>query len=482
MLVLKEICLFKKICITSILCLLVIGLSVCFINTGIQLNPVVKSILDQKDIQNSKITYLANFEKSKIYYNKDKIYEEKVTDDEIQNYVDILMSSHEELIEIKDRTIVQTKDVVIIDYVVKYNSNIVSKFEHIPIIVGLGEYDIELENSLLGKKVGVPFLCKLKATVTTDEYNQGDILQYEININSINYFKTYKPSDEYILQYYGFASEEEFLKDCKFRVAQQKVRDVKSSVDEEFLDVLIDECRFHIDKKEVANYSTKIVEDYSLLASIYGLELEDYVEQKLKISEEEFYDLCYAEGEKEIKKYLFVGAFCAKMENVFDDEEFAEFCSMNGYEDEKGINTNAKYNFLKNLCINSIASIDYVSYLVGYKVPIENDTECTVKICNTDNISNLNLSISGEKVSDTKSKEILSEVKTLTFEETQYFYGDNLYDSVLLFEMPNKALVKIMIDQKNGFLTMRVYKDDNGYPYIVKAKTTDKLLHLIRNL
>lgn len=469
----------KKIRIAGIFCLLTISLLVSCANIDIPIHSVVKSILNQNNIEKSKITHLANFEESKIRYNKENIHEGKATDEEVQDYVEILMSSHEELIEVTNRTHVQTNDVVIIDYVVRHNSKIVSKLEDIPIIVGLGEYDIELENALLGENVNNPFLCELKATITTDEYNKGDILQYEINIDSINYFKTYKPADEYILQYYGFASEQEFLKDCRFRVAQQKIRDTKNEADKEFLNALTDECRFYIDKKEVANYSTKIVEDYSLLASIYGLELEDYIEQVLKINEEEFYDRCYEEGEKEIKQYLFVGAFCNKMENVFDGEEFVEFCSMNGYEGEKGIVANAKYEFLKNLCINSVANIDYVTYLVGYNVPIEDDTKCAVKIYNTDNIRNLNLSIAGENIPADTAKEIISEVKMLTFEETPYYYGDNLYDSVLVFETTNKSLVKIMIDQRNGFLTMRVYEENDGYPYIVKAKITDRLIDLI---
>lgn len=474
--------LFKKICVILMTCILMTHFLGCSFNASVPIHSTVKTMLAKNDIKKSKITYLKDFSKSKINYDKERISFQKSTDEEFKDYIDTLISSHEEIIEITDRTVVQTDDVVIVDYFVRHNSLIVSEFESVPIMVGRGKYDIELENAIIGSTKNKPFICEIRASNSTEEYRSGDILQYEITVNSINYFKTYSTTDPYILQYYGFESEEDFLKDCKFRFVQQKTADIKNKVDNEFLNALVGECRFYIDKKEIADYSKKIVEDYTMLSDISGLSLDEYIEQVLKITEEEFYELCYKEGEQEVKQHLLVGAFCANMENVFDGESYVEFCSMNGYDSTEEDNTRAKYAFLKDVCVNSVAHIEFIDYLVGYGARLNDNVEYSVKFYNTSNIYNLNLAETGTTVSSDVAKKIISEVNKIEFGETAYCYGGNLYDCVLTFDMRNENAIKLMIDRKNRIVTMRMYEPKEEYPYIVKAQLTEELVSLIEKI
>ena len=48
------------------------------------------------------------------------------------------------------------------------------------------------------------------------------------------------------------------------------------------------------------------------MAEADGLTIEEYCEQELQTPYEDFFDMCYEEGEQEIKDYLLIGAVAAK--------------------------------------------------------------------------------------------------------------------------------------------------------------------------
>lgn len=81
---------------------------------------------------------------------------------------------------------------------------------------------------------------------------------------------------------------------------------------EEIMDNLLSKCRFSLDKEEVAAYSQNIVHNYESQAMLYDMELEQYREDILGYTKKEFYEVCYEEGEEEIKTYLVIGAIAWK--------------------------------------------------------------------------------------------------------------------------------------------------------------------------
>ncbi len=86
------------------------------------------------------------------------------------------------------------------------------------------------------------------------------------------------------------------------------------------MDYLIKESKFVLDKESVAEYSVEIVNSYETEAYLYDMELERYVAEELQMTEDEFFQECYREGEELIKNYLIVGAI-AKEENLEVTEE-----------------------------------------------------------------------------------------------------------------------------------------------------------------
>ena len=251
--------------------------------TMLPLNTVVYDILKEENIKKSKITYLCDCNNDS-FVNSYSCAEQEITDEELKKFVNDLLLSHEKMIEITDRNKVQKGDAIVVSYVVRYNSKIVANTTSEALVVGSGNYYEEFENAVIGAVVGEPFDCELTSPIDTEKYKKGEILQYNITVESINYFESYSSSDQYILDYYGVKTEEEFLLECKDRLKQIKKNEAKYSADNEFLDKIAQKCSFYINKKEAVAYSKKIVEQHENMAYISNLELNNYIGQVLRMN------------------------------------------------------------------------------------------------------------------------------------------------------------------------------------------------------
>ena len=205
--------------------------------------------------------------------------------------------------------------------------------------------------------------------------------------------------------------------------------------------------------------------------------LDEYIVEKLKMTEEEFYDFCYQEGIKEIKRYLFVGSYTSKMD--LDNQNFAEFCSMNGYDCTDDTNI-AKYAFFKEKCVSELSQTNLYVYSVGYCVPFVEGKDYTVRVYDSSNVYGINYynefqsALSGEL-----QHKIISCVKNLEFAETTYVFGNNLYDTIIAFETKGENVIKIMIDTRNEFASIHYCDSDSGAPYIVATQLTNELKDLL---
>lgn len=439
-------------------------LASCGNEKELQLNEVVVGILSENNIENSKIirsisdTYVDGYNTSDI----------EISNDEFNKYIEDILMMHEKMVKLNDRKIVQLGDVVIISYVVRYNNEIVATSNKEALLVGSGNYLPDLENAIIGASVGKPFVCELKSPINTSKYKKDALLQYNITIESINYFEKYTSSDRYILDYYGCESEKEFIDECKIRFKNSKNQERKNLYDDEYIDKIANECKYIIDKEEVTVYSEKIVEQQKNLAYIAGLNLDEYIRDTLKMTDDEFYDYCYKKGLADVKRYLLVGAHTNEIDFVGDD--FKEFCTYAGYDSNDDENLLAKYNYLKNITI-----ADYRNLRVNamtYKFISENDNEITAEVYDTNNVYNINYSENdGYSISDDVQQQIINSVKNINFRLSRYGDNDNhLYNKAVVLRNDGIKLAVIMIDDVNGYVKLQ--KDD-GEIVFAKFDSTD---------
>lgn len=103
-------------------------------------------------------------------------------------------------------------------------------------------------------------------------------------------------------------SVQEYYESVRKELTTRKRNQEFISARNKAMDYLIKESKFVLDKESVAEYSVEIVDSYETEAYLYDMELERYVAEELQMTEDEFFEECYREGEELIKNYLIVGA------------------------------------------------------------------------------------------------------------------------------------------------------------------------------
>lgn len=463
----------KFVCIVISIVFLLL-LVACGEKEPLPINDVVKNVLSNSGIENSKITTLCEFDNyiASLYYKTSAV----VTNEELQVYVDTLLLSHEEMIEITDRNVVEKGDAIVISYVVYRDSEMVANAENESLIVGLNNYGKDFENFIIGAKVGTPFSFELNAPIDTEKYKTGDILKYNATVKSINYFKSYTVSDQYILDYYDATTEEEFLSLCKENLKKEKNYQNVITDDDNFLDKVAEKCEFVIDEQEVAEYSKKIVEQHSNLAYISGLELSEYIEKTLNMTEDGFYDYCYNEGVKEIKRYLLVGATMKDFDIENNATLFFEFCSMMGYDGNQTENIRIKYEFLKTHTVIKFSHSKATKPLI--RTTYDQGKNYTVEVCDASNVFGKN-HINAKKyvVSDNEKSDLTWVVEHTEFGVSSYSSRafNHLYDTKVIFKCDNEEIV-LMVDNVNNFVK---YERDGK---IVCVKLSDYFKGIIQQI
>ena len=169
--------------------------------------------------------------------------------------------------------------------------------------------------------------CKIKRIA---EYDRLQIELPEVSVSK----KEIQESIDELLDIYGEKSiSEDFVKkELEMNSVQEYYESVRKELtagkrNQEFIsarnkamDYLIKESKFVLDKESVAEYSVEIVDSYETEAYLYDMELDRYVAEELQMTEDEFFEECYREGEELIKNYLIVGAI-VKEENLEVTEE-----------------------------------------------------------------------------------------------------------------------------------------------------------------
>ena len=115
-------------------------------------------------------------------------------------------------------------------------------------------------------------------------------------------------SNAYVQKKYGCETLKQFYDSVKGNLIENKKIELLVSTRSNVMDRIIEISEFEMNEKEVADFSLEIIYGYEAEAMLYNMSIDEYCNQVLGISYDDFFDKCYEEGEKLIKKYLIVGA------------------------------------------------------------------------------------------------------------------------------------------------------------------------------
>lgn len=143
---------------------------------------------------------------------------------------------------------------------------------------------------------------KLETPIISDE---------EINTHIEKTLKEYNKdelTDVFVKEVFEFESVEKYKENLMEELLEEKKIELLIEARNAVLDEIINTSNFELDVDTVSQYSLEIVDGYEMEAYIYGLSLEEYIKEVLDVSYDDFFDICYEEGERIIKTYLIMGA------------------------------------------------------------------------------------------------------------------------------------------------------------------------------
>lgn len=232
-----------------------------------------KYLLDEKYSNYVKLCDYKGVEATKVTYD--------VTEDEIAEEVDTRMYDYVTYDPITDRGI-EIGDYANVDYVATIEGEESEDYssENEDVLVGEGSIITEIEDTLVGMKTGEKKTVKSKLTEEyAEEADVGKEASFEVTVNEISVENIPEYNEEFVTtntDYKTIADYEDSIKE-----------DIKASKDEEYKYSAIDEIMtFLLDNSTFDGYPEELYSECEenfdasneYYASMYGMELEDFME------------------------------------------------------------------------------------------------------------------------------------------------------------------------------------------------------------
>ena len=159
------------------------------------------------------------------------------------------------------------------------------------VIVVLGEYgDISYE--LL-----VPVV---------EEYEINEQINAALSENGVS-----ELTEEFVQTALGCNSIAEFKLEIKNKLLESKKISLIIEARNSTLNTIIERSKFVLKQEEIAEFSLEIVKSYEAEAALHNMTVEQYCTDILGIAYDQFFEMCYTEGEHMIKTILVIGAIAA---------------------------------------------------------------------------------------------------------------------------------------------------------------------------
>lgn len=277
-----------------------------------------------KDIEISDKVVLGDYKNLEVVSNVTAI-----TDEDVDNYIDYMLSMSPELVEVTDRDVVENGDVANIDYVgkkdgVAFDGGTAQGYD---LGIGTGAFIPGFEEGLVGAKVGetIDLNLTFPENYGSPELDGADVV-FTVTVNKISKKVTPEFTDEYVagLEIENVSTVEEYrvylknmMEDAEEEYALQDVQTqiitmvTENATVTEVPQELID--RFYNVNKNNMSYN----------AMMYGMDLESFVSAYYGMDAETFETETIAAAEISAKQALVCLAI-AKNENLTLTEEDVE--------------------------------------------------------------------------------------------------------------------------------------------------------------
>jgi len=203
----------------------------------------------------------------------------EVTEEEMQEAIDRLLQANRTLEDAEGKTIVETGDVVIIDFVGYRDGEAFEggTSEGYELQIGSGQFIPGFEDGLIGKEVGGTYSLDLEFP---EDYSNTDLageeVVFDVTIHKIMQYVKPEWNEEFVTKRLGYESIESFMEITRANRTAAKEAEAKLTKRENVLKAIIADSEFDC-SREVAKAAEEMRNTYVEQAQSFGMDLETIV-------------------------------------------------------------------------------------------------------------------------------------------------------------------------------------------------------------
>lgn len=288
----------------------------------------------------------------------------KVTDDEVDQYIDLLLNQGAEETEVTDRA-VQEGDIAYINYVGKMDGEAFEggTAEEFPLEIGSGQFIEGFEDSVIGHNVGETYDWE---GAFPEEYPNnpdfaGKPVTFTITVNSIKERQVPELTDEYVKT----LSEEsttvdEFKAELKDVLADSRQQQYEAGIQDAAWQAVLDKATVNkYPEDKIQKDLDETLKQWTDVAEQQGMTYEDFVAQQTGgMAVEDFEKELKEEVKNRYKNILIVDAIAEAEKLEPSDKELdkrlEEFATENGFPDVDTMKQYASEDELHDMILQEI--------------------------------------------------------------------------------------------------------------------------------
>ena len=269
---------------------------------------------------------------------------EKVTDDDVEQYIQSQLTSSATTTEVTDRA-AQKGDTVNIDYVGTMDGQEFDggSAQGVSLELGSGRMIEGFEDSIVGHNVGETFVWDGKFP---DDYQSTDLAgkacQFTITVNSISEQNVPELTDEWVANNSESSKTvKEYKKEIKKTLEDQKQEDYDSTLKSEAWQAVVDNTTVQkYSKKQqekIDEMKNSLIDSYKSYAESQGTDYETYITSSGQYTVESFEQKVEEAAQESEKQTMIAEAIADKEKIKLDDKTYKkmlkEYAKTYGFED-----------------------------------------------------------------------------------------------------------------------------------------------------
>ena len=292
----------------------------------------------------------------------------EVTEEDIEYAIQMDLEEAATLVEVTDRTSVESGDTVNIDFKgmldgVAFEGGTLTDFD---LVIGSGQFIEGFEEKLIGVNVGetVELDLTFPEAYSSNEELAGQDVVFEVTVNAIQKMVTPELTDEFVKEHTDFETVDAYRESIRERLEKEYADTMKRNKTRNVLNAIIENAEIISYPQTITNrIEENMISEQTSYASMYGMELEDFLVGMYGMTLEQFNIEIASIAEEAAAQQLVIEAIMEAENIEFTEQEFQEGVSRLsiefGYEEEEFVSTYGEDAIRETLIWEKV--LDYVS-------------------------------------------------------------------------------------------------------------------------